>query len=744
MATGYQEIDISTWKTGDTILISQNTQLKSSSTSNSITVPKVTIVIEAGVTLCFSTSKSFQFNSGTTVDLGASARLLINADVTFGAKSSIHAEKGKIVINFLKTLTIETKSIIYLKDYPITGSGKMVADKLQLESPAINCFSNINTENINLKCDYCYPQWFGAVAYDTLAEAKTNTNIRNAEAFTKALNAINGGVVVVPRGFYRINKTITAPNGAKLRGISTTELTNPNGSVLLADFEESSEIQNLIVLNQKSDGSDEWEQNNPLMSAKISNLYLINKNDNKMRAIVSYDSVWLDNVIFGGFFQAIKYSNCYLDSKQVTNCAYYFSKDFVSQTFLDKIEEDDKLYAFDMGFLGDSLLFEHNAIHDGAYNKGLKINNAGCASINANIINADVMIKSSKAVDFTANHLEKGHIVEISCSEVTSRSNFYWVTDSPAIQISSNEYKDESIVTLENDVFRVYMPDFYKEDELEGKTFVTEAEISIDQNSRLNLINAYRYRGGDNFGKMYTTGVKIYKNYNPASETNELFEEFNRYCYKLSQNCQISSDYKIETSFVVDKFEPASTPVLAMTNDDTRWVGDKGFYAYSYQILLDGHRHLGWPTGELMTVPVHTAPDEDSPNKQKSVSAENAANSEMIEINGKGVLFVLQGPINGVLRLVRKKVGEASKYADIPLSGTCYIYDNGVSVHGYPWNNHTSDIELLDLANPEWVEIKGTKAQICTSENIPAENLEKGDVLLNAGTNESWNIKIIK
>ena len=40
--------------------------------------------------------------------------------------------------------------------------------------------------------------------------------------------------------------------------------------------------------------------------------------------------------------------------------------------------------------------------------------------------------------------------------------------------------------------------------------------------------------------------------------------------------------------------------------------------------------------------------------------------------------------------------------------------------------------------------IKGTKAQICTSENISAENLEKGDVLLNAGTNESWNIKIIK
>ena len=49
MATKYKEIDISTWKAGDTILISHNSQLKSSSASMSTeNLEKGDVLLNAG------------------------------------------------------------------------------------------------------------------------------------------------------------------------------------------------------------------------------------------------------------------------------------------------------------------------------------------------------------------------------------------------------------------------------------------------------------------------------------------------------------------------------------------------------------------------------------------------------------------------------------------------------------------------------------------------------------------------
>lgn len=733
-------LDALEWYEGEIIHVSEDTTISIGTHTGTFTVPRVTFIIDSKIVLNFNTN--FKFHNGVNVKLEEDAKLTINKNVTFGPDSHIHAETGYISISGYKSLTLESNSTLYLHSYPISTLSicNLIGKNARIVAPIKAIFDSGVEVSGNWATEYCYPQWFGAVAYNSLGEARTSTNVCSADAFTKALSSFSGGIVVVPRGFYRIAKTVKVPNGVKLRGVSSVEQDGAHGSVLVADFGDSNNIQNMIVVNQKSDGSDDWQQRYPRMGAEISNLYLVNMNDYKLRAIMSYDSVRLDNVIFGGFFQAIKYSSeNYLDSKHVTNCTYYFSKDFVSQTFLDGIEENDKLYAFDMGFLGDSLLFEHNAIHSGKFNKGLKINCSGGASINANIINADVFIKDSKAVDFSANHLEGAHVVEISCSEVTSRSNYYWIGTEPTIQIVGNGNKDESIVTLENDVFRTYTPEAVAEKEESVKQYSTEAEISLDQYSRLNLINTYRYRAGTEFGKIYTTGVKICKPIETNDEYKfEPFTEFNNYSYALSQNAQIASSYKIKTPFEV-VFVPEQTPMLGMINSGVYWTEKAGTYEYRYQILTDKLRHLGWP--------------EDAPRQMSfwdtgsefSVTINEVITTVVENTFYKGVLFNVQSSMQGLLRLIRKCQDTGKEvYADIPVCGASFLYDNGISIQGYPWKEYSSDIEINKLTHPKREEIFGENAKIWAT-SMPAESeLTTGDIVFNMGTDASWNIKIKK
>lgn len=120
-------------------------------------------------------------------------------------------------------------------------------------------------------------------------------------------------------------------------------------------------------------------------------------------------------------------------------------------------DEAHKPYAFNMGFLGDALMFAHNGV-SGFVNKGLLVNNCGGATICDNIITADSMIRQSKAVDFSSNHLERGTILKIEDSEVTMRSNHFWLGQEPVVQIYGS---DGSVVSMDGDVLRFYDAAFY-------------------------------------------------------------------------------------------------------------------------------------------------------------------------------------------------------------------------------------------------------------------------------------------
>lgn len=77
-----------------------------------------------------------------------------------------------------------------------------------------------------------------------------------------------------------------------------------------------------------------------------------------MYGILSGASLNMDGVTFQHFGQALRFTDNYIDNKCVVNCTMseYWDAYMLNQ------DEAHKPYAFNMGFLGDALMFAHNGV----------------------------------------------------------------------------------------------------------------------------------------------------------------------------------------------------------------------------------------------------------------------------------------------------------------------------------------------------------------------------------------------
>lgn len=290
-----------------------------------------------------------------------------------------------------------------------------------------------------------------------------------------------------------------------------------------------------------------------------------------MYGILSGASLNMDGVTFQHFGQALRFTDNYIDNKCVVNCTMseYWDAYMLNQ------DEAHKPYAFNMGFLGDALMFAHNGV-SGFVNKGLLVNNCGGAMICDNIITAESKIRQSKAVDFSSNHLERGTILKIEDSEVTMRSNYFWLGQEPVVQISG---ADGSVVSMDGDAFRFYDSAFYmNQSDSEGTEaengviYKIKADIALDRQSKLNLSNVYRYWGGEGFSSMLTCGVHVCEWMDDGS-FGEVLDVFKRFSYALSRNCQISTGFKANMHFEEGGLMDVPDPrPYGMLNAGVAWV----------------------------------------------------------------------------------------------------------------------------------------------------------------------------
>ena len=791
---GRNFIYTSSWHEGDVVEITTN------STIEQITpiVPRVHIVVGKDVHVDFNVG--FTFADGTVIEIKEGGCLEVTSNVTIGKNCRIYAGSEALSLLEKKSLTIGQNSVLHLQRHSVIGSGTLVGDFAQIEAPLVEIFgSKVKVEGDWLN-DRVYPQWFGAVAYKSCGEASAASSVCSADAIERAVRMAVYGEVFIPRGYYRIARTIKLPFGVNIRGASSVEWdydgVTKYGTVLVSAFDyeglksrlqgvddncESCKennylieinVQWVVIVENPEDDAEKWKKiivprseiEYTTRETSIKNLRLRNsslpllKDIGREQAYLMYGilsgaSLNMDGVTFQHFGQALRFTDNYIDNKCVVNCTMseYWDAYMLNQ------DEAHKPYAFNMGFLGDALMFAHNGV-SGFVNKGLLVNNCGGAMICDNIITAESKIRQSKAVDFSSNHLERGTILKIEDSEVTMRSNYFWLGQEPVVQISG---ADGSVVSMDGDAFRFYdsafymsQSDFEKTKDDNGAAYRINADIALDRQSKLNLSNVYRYWGGEGFSSMLTCGVHVCEWMDDGS-FGEVLDVFKRFSYALSRNCQISTGFKanmhFEGSGLMDVPDPRPHGMLNVgvawvlmydtgetdNEGNKKYEKDVGTYTYECQLLLDSKRGIGWTYDDKQTMrnlPIWNGDgfvDEVTVRDEFSVSYIDDKQEKTRSVV-KGVLIALPC-VYGVVRIKRmKSTGDDCRYVDVPVCGAKFLYDNGVSVCGFPWQDYTHNDEITLNKGVDSVEISASRAKLYANQSV-FKNLKSEDVVYKLG-----------
>lgn len=675
-------------------------------------------------------------------------------------------ENGALEIGSGMTLTIGEGSEITVSSTGwIEGDGTLNGNFTHINAPMKQVFYNGLDVGGNWSNGRIYPQWFGAVAYD--CEAPSNPEY-SSDAIMKSAKMAGTGEVFISRGFYILDKPIDLDCGVTISGEPGLYRNDKFGTILIAELNYSQIDWKITMKKPEDDSSEEvkkepeYDKNGdcvsaeqplsnylfrinidpnkvglkmklkmeyPPMCATIRNLRIKNKTypkkffvfDKLLSCVLAGDSTAFDNVIFDDFGQAVRYVDQYLDNKRVTNCTFYCNPPEYTGTL--------KLYAFDMGFLGDGVLFEHNAIHDGIYNKGLRLSNSGGASVNANIINADVLIHNCRGVDFSENHIEERHTIRINSSQASLRNNFIWIGNSPSVMVHADDYQNKSIVTMSGNVFRFIDTVFYtriekdknnkdvivvEDDMPSNEAFECAAEVAVDEFSALDISNCFRYWGGRGFGGTQVSGIHISKM--EGVDAFMPFDEFNNFSYSLSQRSTISGGFEIDGRFSVDSVPASQISPIAMLNENVLWRGENGEYSYTAQVLFDAPREIGLDAVDI-----------------SFWEASGSKGNVNVEVNQKGVLINL-GKSSGryLLRLVRMRSDDLTfKYVDIPICDTTYLYDNGLSVNGFKWTDCDDWNAVVVNSTLECFEYNSGKVRVFASGRLwpIGDGWKKGDVV---------------
>lgn len=769
---GRNFIYTSSWHEGDVVEITSDSTIEQISSN----VPRVHLVVGKGVHVDFNVD--FTFADGTVLEVKEGGCLEVTSNVAVDKNCRIYAGSEALSLSEKKSLTIGQNSVLHLQRHSVIGSGTLVGDFAQIEASLEEIFSSTVKIDGDWLNDRVYPQWFGAVAYKSCGEASAASSVCSADAIERAAKMAVSGEVFIPRGYYRIARTIKLQFGVNICGASSIDReyngVTKYGTVLVSAFDYEGLKSRL---QEVDDNCESCKENNYLIEinvqwveikdemlnkkiivprseieyttreTSIKNLRLRNsslpllKDIGREQAYLMYGilsgaSLNMDGVTFQHFGQALRFTDNYIDNKCVVNCTMseYWDAYMLNQ------DEAHKPYAFNMGFLGDALMFAHNGV-SGFVNKGLLVNNCGGAMICDNIITAESKIRQSKAVDFSSNHLERGTILKIEDSEVTMRSNYFWLGQEPVVQISG---ADGSVVSMDGDAFRFYdsafymsQSDFEKTKDDNGAAYRINADIALDRQSKLNLSNVYRYWGGEGFSSMLTCGVHVCEWMDDGS-FGEVLDVFKRFSYALSRNCQISTGFKANMHFEEGGLMDVPDPrPYGMLNAGVAWVGDTDVYNYECQLIIDRVRSIGWTADgygmqKLQIWNGESFVDNVMVNDEIKVDYTDEDDNQIKTRDVvKGVLLVIP-PIYGIIRITRRGAGGSLEYVDVPVCGAKFLYDNGVSVCGFPWQDYTRADEITLNKGVDSVEISASRAKLFVKQTM-LENLNTDDIVYVVG-----------
>jgi hypothetical protein len=588
-----------------------------------------------------------------------------------------------------------------------SGSITLTGNRTRIIASAEQIFATSLNVGGTWEIERAYPQWFGAKSYASLS----SSIIDSAAAINKAILMKGTGEVLIPRGYYRIDSTIEVKSGIVLTG----ELGGrPRdgvswGTALVAGSSSLSSYTDGYFMRVNVSGSS-WAKEFPDPGTTVKNLVFLNdwKNVANLKGMCTAGSFEVNTCFWFYFKQVIKNLFVYSDLRKIVNCTFNGA---------GNIHSGDPLYAFDLDSLGDALIFEHNGIHDTATtSKALHVVMCNGGTISSNIINNDVLIEGSKGIVYSSNHMEAGAQLVINDANVTTMNNFFQKGTRPSLVVKSASNGHAPVVKSSGDLFLFYDKEVSDTSSYDIDT-ISEYDVQVSNRCSLEFSQSYRYWVlSGSITAMYIFGIAV------CDDSGNPVTDFNEQSYLLSSEGRIMSGLHVMNSaYINNLLVPTAYGYGPIPY--TKWHLNSGNYYYKYQILWDKKRRIVGNSGNFTW---------------------ESGSSVSLTKNSNGILFHLaNSPAScgnqAMLRVYRGTSSSSySQYIDIPLTGSVYLYDNGISVCGFKWKTLTST-ENITSANTNIVSIryKGNKIE-CEAPSAPSYGTwQEGDIVYNTSTSGS-------
>lgn len=655
------------------LLIMISVQASTLPTQATLMLPQLTASTTMSEETAYQLTHNLTLTESKQLPQGASLYILPGACLTLkratltcAKGASIYAMGGRIVLEN-GTLNMHNNCHLGIEGKGIEGVGTIMGQETTLSAPIKPIFGKDVKITGKWKIDRAFPQWF----------ASDNTP-NWAQAINRAIAMKGSGEVFLPRGIYTMSTTIHVPFGIKLTGEAgrpeqDKRLNHDCTIIKPSQGETHFDGGYMMTVNVKHGAGEtitqeqaQWETAFPIAGTEVSNLYFLNEG-RRHKAMLVAGGMKIDQNTFNSCLQAVAFINGnYSDMRRVTNNTVYVPGN------VNTGSKREPLYAFDIKGLGDALIFEGNAVHDSDnYTRALRVTSSMGGSINANILNGDILIKNCKGIVYSGNHSEVGAQLTIKESSVTMHSNFFEKGTRPSIVIEGGENGGVSTVAMNSSQFifidQLRYANETAQQNLERINGISEVDIAIDKFTNLNLNNSYRndIPSANNIGSQYLFGVNIAQlNKSQLKSNNQL----NRMSHTLSTHGAIGKNLRPSSPIV--SMPRDSRISLYGKNGNVKWLGENGSYAYCYEIIGDDGRVS--KQGQNIT-------------DYKT----NHANQHM-DFNGDGLLFNVTrdetiSPYTPLYARIYRQGPDGLKSIDLPIASSRYFYDNGISIAGYKW-----------------------------------------------------------
>lgn len=602
---------------------------------------------------------------------------------------------------------------------------------------------------------------YGIVLRGELGDYTNNTITR---WITDKNNKLKKDITQLPDGDYPLGGDTPPDNltsyyklGTIIRPLNTNyPLTVDSDGTPITSFDNNFAVVINPNIHPNENHNKAWEHQFPPAFTTIRDIHFTNfwTETPSMRGIYAIGGMKIENVSWSQFVQAVATpDDMYCDGKTIINCGFNspvdcIFKDFVFDTLVgnpEKIikrfaQDQKEYYAFDLSGLGDNLYFHRNHMNMNEIAGGLKLSKSNGAQISCNIINDNIAFYDCKGISFSANHCEDGIQVKISNSQIDFSGNYFHKGPKPTFLIRDNNARgsvnvQSSTIALQNNSLV-----FLDHEDESSKLYIgniSPYDIQTDGYLSLSIQNTYRYRTPRNAGgSMHGCGLAILKEIWTIGEPEpELipFTEFNDLSYLLSGNSLIKPNFHIIHNHVVNntQFFRAS----AMANNNIVWFLEKGAYHYRMQTIWDKKRLIGSSTLTLGDFNLGEIGSNPNMGKPQGLLLNIGANSYDGPSDGNGNQVVI--------RLMRARANGNTAYhsIEIPVCGTRFLYDNGLSVCGFKWKQEPSIAPLTVNTMIQSIHFVGDNV-ICKGTACPTVGeWTVGDIVYNTGTasnNAMW------